>query len=181
MVISPLSRRSFLQTSAAASAALTFRFVSEPMLAHAAAPDHAARRRAHQFQRKSAGPLQRRASAVAAIAPESGRYFMERTHAFEKQFADSIGVTEEHVAIYPGSTPPLIFAVHAWCSPQASYATADPGFEAGLFTGGARAGARVSQSSVDKNVRPRREGHAGRRARCRSVLRLQSQQSHRER
>jgi histidinol-phosphate aminotransferase len=119
------------------------------MLAHAAAPEHAPGAVLINSNENPLGPCSAARIAVAAIAPESGRYFMEQTHAFEKQYAESIGVTEEHVAIYPGSTPPLIFAVHAWCSPQASYVAADPGFEAGMFRAD-RAGARVIKVPLTK-------------------------------
>lgn len=143
------SRRSFLQASSAASAALALRFLSEPMLAHAAAPEHAPGAVLINNNENPLGPCSAAREAVIAVAPESGRYFMDRTRAFEKQFAESIGVTEEQVAIYPGSTPPLIFAVHAWCSPQASYVTADPGFEAGMFRA-EHAGSRVIKVPLTK-------------------------------
>jgi histidinol-phosphate aminotransferase len=145
----PHSRRSFLQISSGASAALALRFLSEPMLAHAAAPEHAPGAVLINSNENPLGPCSAARDAIVAVTPEGGRYLIERTRAFEKQFADSVGVTEEHVAIYPGSTPPLIFAVHAWCSPEASYVTADPGFEAGLFAG-ERAGARVIKVPLTK-------------------------------
>jgi histidinol-phosphate aminotransferase len=64
-------------------------------------------------------------------------------------FAQSVGVTGEQVAIYAGSTEPLTFTVRAFCSPHASYVTADPGFEGGLFAAD-RAGARVVKVPLTK-------------------------------
>src|ERR1700687_6006497 len=69
------SRRSFLSLSAAASAALALRIVTEPMLAHA---------RVHNFPKDAIridanenplGPGASAREAAAAIVPQGGRYF----------------------------------------------------------------------------------------------------------
>ena len=68
------SRRSFLSLSAAASAALALRIVTEPMLAHA---------RVHSFPKDAIrldanenplGPSASAREAIAAIVPQGGRY-----------------------------------------------------------------------------------------------------------
>jgi histidinol-phosphate aminotransferase len=127
------SRRSFLQASSMATAALALRAVTEPMLAYAASPQHAADAVMINANENPLGPCAAARDAVLAITPLSGRYFMERTGEFSKQYAQSLAVTDEQVSIFAGSTEPLVFTVRAFCSPTASYVTADPGFEAGLF------------------------------------------------
>jgi histidinol-phosphate aminotransferase len=137
---SSLSRRAFLQASTAASAALAFRIVTEPLLAFAVAPPHPAGAVLINANENPLGPCSAAREAVANITPRSGRYLMEDANVLEKQFAQSIGVSDEQVSIFAGSTEQLIFTVHAFCSPNASYVTADPGFEAGMFAaGGAKA------------------------------------------
>jgi histidinol-phosphate aminotransferase len=131
---SSLSRRSFLQASTAASAALALRIVTEPLLAFAAAPPHPAGAVLINANENPLGPCTVAREAVASITPRSGRYLMEDANALEKLYAQSVGLTDEQVSIFAGSTEPLIFTVRAFCSPSASYVTADPGFEAGMFT-----------------------------------------------
>ena len=137
-----LSRRSFLQVSTAASAALALRIMTEPALAFAAAPAHPPDAIMINANENPLGPCAAAREAVIAITPRGGRYLDEATGMLESQFAQSIGVSHEQVAIYAGSTPALVFTVRAFCSPRASYVTADPGFEAGIF-GAERAGARL--------------------------------------
>jgi histidinol-phosphate aminotransferase len=74
---------------------------------------------------------------------------MEATKEFSKQYAQSVGVTDEQVSIFAGSTEPLVFTVRSFCSPSASYVTADPGFEGGLFAAD-RAKARVVKVPLTK-------------------------------
>jgi histidinol-phosphate aminotransferase len=128
-----LSRRSFLHASTLGSAAFALRNVTEPMLAFAAAPTHPPDAILINANENPLGPCAAARQAVAAVTPRSGRYLMQATDDLEKQFAHSISVRPEQVAIYAGSTEPLVFTVQAFCSPSASYVTADPGFEAGLF------------------------------------------------
>lgn len=144
-----LSRRSFLQASTAASAALALRIVTEPMLAFAAAPTHPPGAVLINANENPLGPCTAAREAVTGVTPRSGRYLMEGTDALEKQFAQSVGVSEEQVSIFAGSTEPLIFTVRAFCSPSASYVTADPGFEAGMFAA-ERAKARLVKVPLTK-------------------------------
>jgi len=144
-----VSRRSFLQFSTAASAALALRAVSEPMLAFAAAPAHPPDAVRINANENPLGPCTAARQAVIAVTPRSSRYLMEGTDALEKQFARSVGVTDEQVSIFAGSTEPLIFTVREFCSPSASYVTADPGFEAGMFAA-ERAKARAIKVPLTK-------------------------------
>jgi histidinol-phosphate aminotransferase len=146
---SAFSRRSFLKVSTAASAALAFRAVTEPMLAYAAAPGHPADAVLINANENPLGPCAAARQAVAGVTPHSGRYLMEATKEFSKQYAQSVGVTDEQVSIFAGSTEPLVFTVRAFCSPSASYVTADPGFEGGLFAAD-RAKARVVKVPLTK-------------------------------
>ncbi len=146
---SPLSRRSFLQASTMASAALAMRIVSEPMLALAAEPDHPRDSIFINANENPLGPCAAARAAVVDVTPRSGRYLNEATKELAALFASSVGVSSDEVAIYPGSTPPLTFTVRAFCSPQASFVTADPGFEGGWFAAD-RAGARVVKVPLTK-------------------------------
>src|SRR5207245_8911677 len=55
----------------------------------------------------------------------------------------------DYVHAFPGSSNPLNFGVRAFTSPQKSYVTADPGYEAGMFAAEA-AGARVVKVPLTK-------------------------------
>src|SRR6202140_1237440 len=127
------SRRSFLSLSAAASAALALRIVTEPMLSHA---------RVHNFPKDAIridanenplGPCVSAREAAAAVVPQGGRYPDWLTDDLVKTLAEMEGVKAEQVRVYPGSSEPLHHAVAAFASPQRSYVTADPGYEAGMF------------------------------------------------
>ena len=145
----PLSRRSFLQASTMASAALAMRMVTEPMLALAEAPHHPKDAILINSNENPLGPCAAAREAVIAVTPQGGRYLGEATDELTKQFARSVGVTDEQVAIYAGSTPALKFTVAAFCSPRASYVTADPGFEGPMFAAQG-AGARVVKVPLTK-------------------------------
>jgi len=139
----PFSRRSFLHASSIASAALALRIVTEPMLAYASGwphyPDDAILLNSNE---NPLGPCAAARDAVVAITPKSGRYLDHHTDELIKQFAQSVGVSEEQVRIYAGSSEPLHYAVMAFTSPKASFVTADPGYEAGMHAA-KNAGARV--------------------------------------
>jgi len=133
------SRRTFLQLSAAAAA---LRFVTEPMLAAAA--------RHHPFSKDAVmidsnenplGPSQPARDAISTILPLGGRYMDNLTDELIHTFAQQEGLNPDYIQLFPGSTPPLHFAVVAFTSPQKSYVGADPGYEAGpraAAAGGAR-------------------------------------------
>ena len=132
--LTSFSRRSFLQVSTAASTALALRIVTEPMLAYAQQLPHArvggVRINANE---NPLGPCAAARSAIAAIIPEAGRYQFGLMVEFVKLYAQSVGVGEDQVRIFAGSSEPLHYTVMAFTSPKASYVTADPGYEAGMF------------------------------------------------
>ena len=140
------SRRTFLQVSAAASAAMAMRIMTEPMLAAEAA------QRDKSFHPTSGvminanenplGPCDAARSAIAAMAPQGGRYSDWLTDDLAKVFAEPEGLKPDDVKVFPGSSGPLHFAVLSFTSPTRSYVTADPGYEAGMRAA-KMAGARV--------------------------------------
>lgn len=143
------SRRSFLSLSAAASAAFALRIVTEPMLAHARlhqAPKDGVRIDANE---NPLGPCAAAREAAAAIVPQGGRYSDWLTDDLVKQLADMEGLKVEQVRVDAGSSPPLHHTVAAFSSPQRSYVTADPGYEAGIFTAQA-IGAKVVKVPLTK-------------------------------
>jgi histidinol-phosphate aminotransferase len=148
--LNSFSRRSFLQVSSAASAALALRVVTEPMLAYAQelpyAPVGGVRINANE---NPLGPCAAARSAVAAIMPEAGRYRFRLTEEFVGLFAQGVGVKADHVRIFAGSTEPLHYTVMAFTSPRASYVTADPGYEAGMYAAKS-SGARVVKVPLTK-------------------------------
>jgi histidinol-phosphate aminotransferase len=141
------SRRTFLQLSAAAAA---FQIITEPMLAAAA--------RHRPFSKDAVmidsnenplGPSQPAREAISAIVPLGGRYMDNLTDELIHTFAQQEGLNLDYIHTFPGSTPPLRFAVVAFTSPQRSYVGADPGYEAGPFTAEAM-GARVVKVPLTK-------------------------------
>jgi histidinol-phosphate aminotransferase len=148
-LISSASRRSFLSLSAAASAALALRIVTEPMLAHArlhTVPKDAIRIDSNE---NPLGPCTSAREAAAAIVPQGGRYSDWLTDDLVKTLAEVEGLKPEQLRVYPGSSEPLHHVVAIFCSAQRSYVTADPGYEAGMFTASA-IGAKVVKVPLTK-------------------------------
>jgi histidinol-phosphate aminotransferase len=141
------SRRAFLQLSAAAAA---FQIVTEPMLAAAArhrpAPTDGVMIDSNE---NPLGPSQPARAAISAIIPQGGRYLDNLTDELIHTFAQQEGLNPDYVHVFPGSTPPLRFAVVAFTSPQRSYVGADPGYEAGPMAAAAT-GARVIKVPLTK-------------------------------
>src|SRR3974377_115460 len=115
-----LSRRSFLQASTAASAALAFRIVTEPMLAYAERPSVPEGAVMINANENPLGPCAAAREAVVAITPQGGRYLFQQTEELIKQFAQSVGVSEEQIRFCAGSSEPLHYTVMTFTSPQAS-------------------------------------------------------------
>jgi histidinol-phosphate aminotransferase len=128
--LSPFSRRSFLQLSAAAAA---FHAVTEPMLAAAARRPGSKDGVMIDSNENPLGPCQAARDAMSAIIPQGGRYLDGLTEDLVNTFAQIEGLGPDYVQIFPGSTPALRFGVVAFTSAQRSYVTADPGYEAGMF------------------------------------------------
>jgi len=133
---SPFSRRSFLQLSAAAA---TFRIVTEPMLAAAARVRQPFTKDGVMIDSNEnpLGPSQSARDAISAIIPLGGRYLDNLTEDLAHNFAQLEGLNPDCVQIFPGSSPALRFTVVAFTSPQKSYVTADPGYEAGMMAAAA--------------------------------------------
>jgi histidinol-phosphate aminotransferase len=142
MNVSPFSRRSFLHLSAAASAAAALRIISEPMLAAAQRVPVSQDAVVIDENENPLGPSQAARDAITAIIPRAGRYSHGLTEKLVATFAQNEALNPEYVHAYPGSSTPLHAAVLAFTSPQKSYVTADPGYEAGMFAA-ANSGARV--------------------------------------
>ncbi|HEV1993824.1 MAG TPA: pyridoxal phosphate-dependent aminotransferase [Candidatus Acidoferrum sp.] len=150
-VLPPRSRRAFLQLSAAASAAVALRAVTEPMLAHAA--------RISSFHKDAVmidsnenplGPGEAAREAVAGIVSQGGRYCPWLTEDLESTIAELEGLKPEYVRTFPGSSSPLHYAVLAYTSPAKSYVTADPGYEAGMMAAMV-SGARIVKVGLTKS------------------------------
>jgi len=147
---SPVSRRSFLHLSTAASAAAAFGVITEPMLARNP-PKHAPTGSIMiDSNENPLGPSAAAREAVIAITPSGGRYQFGLTDDLTNQFAALNGLKPEYVQFYPGSSEPLHHAVVAFTSPTKSYVTADPGYEAGMMTA-AVMGVRVVKTKLTEN------------------------------
>jgi histidinol-phosphate aminotransferase len=139
--LSPFSRRSFLQLSTAAAA---LQMVSEPMLAAAARTRHSNDGVSIDANENPLGPGQSARDALSAIIPQGGRYLDNLTDDLVHTLAEQEGLKPDYVHAFPGSTPGLHFGVIAFTSPQKSYVTADPGYEAGMRA------AETSQAKIVK-------------------------------
>ena len=143
------SRRSFLGLSAAASAAVALRIVTEPMLAHARPHSYSKDAIRIDANENPLGPCASAREAAAAIVSDGGRYSDWLTDDLVNQLAEMEGLKPEHVLVYAGSSEPLHHTVAAFTSPQRSYVTADPGYEAGMFAAHAM-GAKVVKVPLTK-------------------------------
>ena len=143
------SRRSFLSLSAAASAALALRVVTEPMLAAARVKNVPKGAIRIDLNENPLGPCAAAREAAGAIVAQGGRYCDYLTDDLVKTLAEMEGLKVEQVRVYPGSSEPLHHTIAAFTSPQRSYVTADPGYEAGMFTANA-IGAKVVKVPLTK-------------------------------
>lgn len=131
----PLSRRSFLQSAALASAALPL--LTEPQLAFAQrrmvkkTPSPGSVR--IDANENPLGPCEAACTSITSLVHEGGRYDSELTAKLASTFASQEGLKPEYVAVYAGSSEPLHYSVLAFTSPQRAYVTADPGYEAGMY------------------------------------------------
>lgn len=143
------SRRTFLQLSAAATAAMAFRIASEATLA---AED---RNVMHpgavviDANENPLGPCDAARKAIVDMAPQGGRYSYWLKEEFVKTFTEMEGLKPEYVRVFPGSSEPLHFSVLSFTSPTKSYVTADPGYEAGMKAT-KYSGARIVKTPLTK-------------------------------
>lgn len=131
--VSPFSRRSFLHLSAAASAAAAIHIITEPMLAAAAHNRYSKDAVMIDANENPLGPSQTARDAISAVIPQGGRYSDNLSDDLIHTFAHLEGLNPDYIRAFPGSSGPLHYAVRAFTSPERSYVTADPGFEAGMF------------------------------------------------
>ena len=144
------SRRSFLQLSATAGAALALRIVTEQSLAAAERKGFPPGAVVIDANENPLGPCESARRAVAEITPQGGRYCYWLKEGLAEAFGESQGLKPEYVGVFPGSGEPLHFAVLAFTSPSKSYVTADPGYEAGMHAA-KFSGARVAKVPLTKS------------------------------
>jgi histidinol-phosphate aminotransferase len=132
-----LSRRSFFRIAAAAGAVASMPILSESHLAYAQRrrvareiPPDAVRIDANE---NPLGPCSGACAVMASLLPEGGRYDVDLTDKLVNTFASIEGLKPEYVMAYAGSSEPLHYTVLAFTSPELSYVTADPGYEAGMY------------------------------------------------
>ena len=148
-ILSNGSRRTFLQLSAAATAAAAFRITTEASLA---AED---RKVFHpgavviDANENPLGPCDAARKAIVDMAPQGGRYSYWLAEEFVKTFTEMEGLKPEYVRVFPGSSEPLHFSVLAFTSPAKGYVTADPGYEAGMKAAKI-SGARIVKTPLTK-------------------------------
>jgi len=144
------SRRTFLQLSAAATAAMAFRIATEATLA---AED---RNVMHpgavviDANENPLGPCDAARKAIVDMASQGGRYSYWLKEEFVKTFTEMEGLKPEYVRVFPGSSEPLHFSVLSFTSPTRSYVTADPGYEAGMKATKS-SGARIAKTPLTKS------------------------------
>jgi histidinol-phosphate aminotransferase len=132
-----LSRRTFFRMAAAATAAAAVPILTEPQMAFAQRrriiremPPGAVRIDANE---NPLGPCSGACAVMSSLIPEGGRYDMELTDKLIATFTAQEGLKPEYVVAYAGSSEPLHYTVLAFTSPERSYVTADPGYEAGMY------------------------------------------------
>jgi histidinol-phosphate aminotransferase len=147
--VTPFSRRSFLRLSTALSAAVGLSIVNEPMLAWAGRKPVPKDAVIINQNENPLGPSEAARAAATAMVQDGGRYQWELSEDLVQTFARIEGLKPDYVHAFPGSSDPLHYAVLTFTSPSRSYVTADPGYEAGMFTS-ERSGARVVKVPLTK-------------------------------
>jgi histidinol-phosphate aminotransferase len=143
------SRRTFLQLSAAATAAMAFRIATEASLAAEERNVFHPGAVVIDANENPLGPCDAARKAIVDMAPQGGRYSYWLKEEFIKTFTEMESLKPEYVRVFPGSSEPLHFSVLAFTSPTKSYVTADPGYEAGMRAA-KMSGARVAKTSLTK-------------------------------
>jgi histidinol-phosphate aminotransferase len=94
------------------------------------------------------GPSKAACEAIAQMAPLGGRYdLLGETDKLTQTFAAQHGLKEDYVAVYAGSSEPLHYTVLAFTSPDRSFVTADPSYEAGMIAA-MTSGAKVNKVAL---------------------------------
>ncbi len=149
-ILSNGSRRTFLQLSAAATAAMAFRIATEASLAAEERNVFHPGAVVIDANENPLGPCDAARKAIVDMAPQGGRYSYWLKEEFEKTFTEMEGLKPEYLRVFPGSSEPLHFSVLAFTSPAKSYVTADPGYEAGMRAAKI-SGARVAKTLLTKS------------------------------
>ena len=143
------SRRTFLQLSAAATAAMALRISSEASLAAEERNVFHPGAIVIDANENPLGPCDAARKAIVDMAPQGGRYSYWLKEEFVKTFTEMEGIKPEYLHVYPGSSEPLHFSVLSFTSPAKSYVTADPGYEAGMKAAKI-SGARIVKTPLTK-------------------------------
>jgi histidinol-phosphate aminotransferase len=143
------SRRTFLQLSAAATAAVAFRIATEASLAAEERNVYHPGAVVIDANENPLGPCDAARKAIVDMAPQGGRYSYWLKEEFVKTFTEMEGLKPEYVRVFPGSSEPLHFSVLSFTSPTKSYVTADPGYEAGMRAAKI-SGARIVKTPLTK-------------------------------
>jgi len=143
------SRRTFLQLSAAATAAVALRISTEASLAAEERNVFHPGAIVIDANENPLGPCDAARKAIVDMAPQGGRYSYWLKEEFVKTFTEMEGIKPEYLHVYPGSSEPLHFSVLSFTSPAKSYVTADPGYEAGMKAAKI-SGARIVKTPLTK-------------------------------
>ncbi len=100
------SRRSFLQLSAAATAAMAFRIATEPSLAAAERKPVPPGAVVIDANENPLGPCDAARKAISDITPQGGRYSFWLTEDLVKAFTEAQGLKPGYVRVFPGSGEP---------------------------------------------------------------------------
>jgi histidinol-phosphate aminotransferase len=148
-ILSNGSRRTFLQLSAAATAAMAFRIATEASLAAEERNVFHPGAVVIDANENPLGPCDAARKAIVDMAPQGGRYSYWLKEEFIKTFAEVEGLKPEYLRVFPGSSEPLHYSVLSFTSPTKSYVTADPGYEAGMRAANV-SGARTVKTPLTK-------------------------------
>jgi histidinol-phosphate aminotransferase len=143
------TRRSFLQLSAITAAGISFRVVTEPMLASAGERPALKDGVYINANENPLGPAESARAAASTMVSQGGRYSGWLNEELINTFAAQEGLKPNYVHTFPGSSEPLHYSVLAFTSPTKSYVTADPGYEAGMYAAKI-SGARVAKTPLTK-------------------------------
>lgn len=126
-----VSRRSFLQLAGAGLAATALE-VAPGALAAPASPSAAAasRKVLLNFNECPLGPSPAALQAISRGLATTGRYRFELAAQLKTLLAQQLGVPEDHVDLYPGSSEPLNRAGHLFTTATRGVVVPDPTFEA---------------------------------------------------
>jgi histidinol-phosphate/aromatic aminotransferase/cobyric acid decarboxylase-like protein len=126
------SRRQFGRIAALLGAGATLPFYGEAALAQLSQikdmPSDAVKINANE---NPLGPAPEAIEAMTAILKQGGRYDYGLTDEFRDTLAADAGLAPQYVQPFAGSSAPLTQAVLAFTSPERSFVTCEPGYEAG--------------------------------------------------